>query len=38
MESVKVKQLLDAYFEGKTSLSEEKMLQDWFNTSQSSQV
>lgn len=31
MESVKVKQLLDAYFEGKTSLSEEKMLQDYFN-------
>lgn len=31
MESVKVKQLLEAYFDGNTSLSEEKMLQDYFN-------
>jgi len=31
MESVKIKQLLEAYFEGTTSISEEKMLQDYFN-------
>lgn len=31
MESVKIKKLLDAYFEGNTSLSEEKVLQDYFN-------
>lgn len=31
MESVKIKQLLEAYFEGDTSISEEKMLQDYFN-------
>ncbi|CAM3495705.1 hypothetical protein [Aequorivita lipolytica] len=31
MESVKIKQLLEAYFEGATSISEEKMLQDYFN-------
>lgn len=32
MESVKIDKLLDAYFEGNTSLSEEKMLRDYFNT------
>ena len=31
MESVKIEKLLDAYFEGNTSLSEEKILQDYFN-------
>ncbi|MCB0466353.1 MAG: hypothetical protein KDC78_11880 [Aequorivita sp.] len=31
MESVNVKKLLDAYFEGKTSLEEEKWLQNYFN-------
>lgn len=31
MESVKIKKLLDAYFEGATSLEEEKTLQDYFN-------
>lgn len=31
MESVKIKQLLDAYFEGATSLDEEKVLRDYFN-------
>jgi hypothetical protein len=32
MESVKIEQLLDAYFEGNTSLAEEKVLQNYFNT------
>lgn len=32
MESVKIEKLLDAYFEGTTSLSEEKILLDYFNT------
>ncbi len=32
MELVKIKQLLAAYFEGETSLSEEKQLQDYFNS------
>ena len=31
MELVKIKQLLEAYFEGDTSLAEEKMLQDYFS-------
>lgn len=31
MESVNVKKLLDAYFEGNTTLEEEKSLQDYFN-------
>lgn len=31
MESVKIEKLLDAYFEGTTSLSEEKTLQNYFN-------
>jgi len=31
MESVNLKKILDAYFEGNTSLEEEKMLQDYFN-------
>lgn len=31
MESVKIKKILDAYFEGATSVSEEKILQDYFN-------
>lgn len=31
MESVKIKQLLEAYFEGTTTLVEEKLLQDYFN-------
>ncbi len=31
MESVNVKKLLDAYFEGATSLEEEKTLRDYFN-------
>ncbi len=31
MELVKIKQLLDAYFEGATSLEEERILQDYFN-------
>lgn len=31
MESVKIEKLLDAYFEGTTSLSEEKVLQNYFN-------
>ncbi len=31
MESVNVKKLLDAYFEGTTSLEEEKSLQNYFN-------
>lgn len=31
MESVKIEKLLDAYFEGTTNLSEEKILQDYFN-------
>lgn len=31
MESVNVKKLLDAYFEGTTSLQEEETLQDYFN-------
>ncbi|WP_026449677.1 hypothetical protein [Aequorivita capsosiphonis] len=31
MESVKIEKLLDAYFEGATSLSEEKVLRDYFN-------
>lgn len=31
MESLKIEELLDAYFEGNTSLSEEKILQDYFN-------
>lgn len=32
MESVNVKKLLDAYFEGNTSLEEEKALQNYFNS------
>ncbi|WP_310994161.1 hypothetical protein [Aequorivita marina] len=32
MELIKIEKLLDAYFEGTTSLSEEKLLQDYFNT------
>ncbi|MEH6765098.1 hypothetical protein [Aequorivita antarctica] len=32
MESVNVKKILDAYFEGTTSLEEEKRLQDYFNS------
>jgi hypothetical protein len=32
MELVKIKLLLEAYFEGNTSLAEEKMLKDYFNT------
>lgn len=32
MESVKIEKLLEAYFEGTTSLSEEKVLQDYFNS------
>ncbi|MBK5213792.1 MAG: hypothetical protein JJE55_09055 [Flavobacteriaceae bacterium] len=32
MESVKIKELLDAYFEGNTSLEEEKSLQGYFNS------
>ena len=32
MESVKIKQLLDAYFDGTTTLAEEKTLQDYFNS------
>ena len=31
MELVKIKQLLDAYFEGTTSLAEEKLLRDYFS-------
>lgn len=31
MESVKIEKLLDAYFEGSTTLLEEKILQDYFN-------
>lgn len=31
MESIKIEKLLDAYFEGTTSLSEEKILQDYFS-------
>lgn len=31
MELVKIEKLLDAYFEGATSLSEEKILQNYFN-------
>ena len=31
MESVKIKKLLEAYFEGTTTLAEEKLLQDYFN-------
>lgn len=31
MESVKIEKLLDAYFNGTTSLSEEKALRDYFN-------
>lgn len=32
MELQKIEQLLDKYFEGETSLKEEKMLRDYFNT------
>src|SRR5690554_6501649 len=32
MESVNIKKLLDAYFEGNTSLAEEKILQEYFTT------
>lgn len=32
MESVKIEKLLNAYFEGNTSLSEEKILLDYFNS------
>lgn len=31
MESVKIKKLLDNYFEGRTTLEEEKILEDYFN-------
>ena len=31
MESVKIKKLLEAYFEGTTTLAEEKLLRDYFN-------
>ncbi|MGO3182082.1 MAG: hypothetical protein ACTIJ9_04545 [Aequorivita sp.] len=31
MESIKIEKLLDAYFEGATSLSEERILQDYFS-------
>ena len=32
MESVKIESLLEAYFEGTTTLSEEKLLRDYFNS------
>src|SRR5690606_16892787 len=32
MESVKIENLLEAYFEGTTTLSEEKLLRDYFNS------
>ncbi len=32
MESVKIEKLLDAYFEGNTTLAEEKLLRDYFNS------
>jgi len=32
MESVKIEKLLDAYFEGTTTLAEEKLLRDYFNS------
>ncbi len=32
MESVKIEKLLEAYFEGNTTLAEEKLLRDYFNS------